>query len=54
LTLFSVASVVSLPPMKPHLKRLGIVGLALFAAKGLLWLALAGAIHSLATGGPGP
>ncbi len=40
--------------MKSQLKRIGAYGLVFFAAKGILWLVLAGAIHSLATGGPGP
>ena len=38
--------------MRPISRRLGFAAIAFSAVKGLLWLALAGAVHSLSTGGP--
>ena len=37
--------------MSRFLKRIGLAGFVFFAAKGLLWIALAGAVHWSATGG---
>lgn len=40
--------------MARFLKRIGVAGVLFFAAKGLFWIAFAGAVHSAATGGASP